>query len=63
MSFAISPGRVAALLGQTPVSSRLGLVAPDARLRERSAALVAEFICTRIDQPLEVDANQLRLPL
>jgi hypothetical protein len=63
-SFSTSPSVIAKLLGDAPTLARLGLAAPNERVRERAAQDLANYVTDRLDlPPRSDDVNQLALPL
>lgn len=56
--------RIAEALEAAPGWVRVGITAPDQRLRHNAVTSLAEFLSERIEQPLPVrDPRQMALPL
>ncbi len=61
--FRIDPGELATLLLTAPLGARIGLATHSETARQAAARALAESVVRRLDGALEVDRNQLRLPI
>lgn len=59
----IDPGELATLLLTAPLGARIGLATHSETARQAAAHALAESVVRRLDGALEVDRNQLRLPI
>ena len=59
----IEPRQLAAILAESPIWARLGLTAPDPRLRARAADRLAEYLASELARPDAPDLRQLVLPI
>ncbi len=59
----IDPGELANLLLTAPLGARIGLATHTETTRQAAARALAESVVRRLDGTLEVDHNQLRLPI
>lgn len=58
------PRHIADILIEAPVIIRLGLAAPDARLREKAAAKLGELVAKYLSEPPRCrDDRQMWLPI
>lgn len=59
----IDPQQIATALLTSAGWARVGLTAPNERLREQAAKELALAVCETINPPTQPDRNQLALPL
>ncbi|GGE97913.1 DUF6771 family protein [Sphingomonas prati] len=59
----IEPRRLAEILRESPIGTRLGMTAADPRLRARAADRLAEYLTTELARPDAPDIRQLSLPI
>ncbi|WP_308419305.1 DUF6771 family protein [Sphingomonas prati] len=59
----IEPRRPPKILRESPIWTRLGLTAPDPRLRARAADRLAEYLTAELARPDAPDIRQLSLPI
>jgi hypothetical protein len=63
MASLITAERIADLIEQAPGWALVGLTVPQERLRADARREVAEHVYGALDQPLDIETGQLRLPL
>jgi len=63
MASLITAERIADLIEQAPGWALVALTVPQERLRADARREVAEYVYSALDQPLDTEAGQLRLPL
>ncbi|WP_076068140.1 DUF6771 family protein [Sphingomonas montana] len=59
----IETRRLAEILCDSPIWTRLGLTAPDPRLRARAADRLAEYLAEELARPDAPDVRQMVLPM
>jgi hypothetical protein len=63
MASMITAERIADLIEQAPGWALVGLTVPQERLRADARREVAEHVYSALYRPMDVEAEQLRLPL
>ncbi|WP_198350751.1 DUF6771 family protein [Sphingomonas prati] len=59
----IEPRRLAEILRESPIWARLGMTAPDPRLRARTPDRLAGYLTAELARPDAPDIRQLSLPI
>lgn len=63
MAGMITPERIGELIADAPAWAKIGLTMPNERLREDAERELAQHVYSALYQPLNIDTQQLRLPL
>lgn len=63
MAGMITPERIGELIAEAPAWAKIGLTMPNQRLREDAQRELAQHVYSALYQPLNIDTQQLRLPL
>jgi len=63
MASVITAERIGELIAEAPAWAKLGLTVPNERLRADAQRELAQHVYSALYQPLDVDTEQLRLPL
>lgn len=63
MASTITAERISELIAEAPAWAKIGLTMPNERLREDAERELAQHVYSALYQPLNIDTQQLRLPL